>query len=104
MKALLLSNAPFVAMGASLVALFFAFYLINYISKQDPGNDRVQELSGDIQDGAMTFMTREFKYLAVFTVVVAAGLAFMPGDATVPTAVGFVGGAIASSLAGWIVM
>lgn len=104
MKALLLSNAPFLAMGASLIALLFAFYLIKYITQQDPGNDRVQELSSDIQSGAMTFMTREFKYLSIFTVIVAAGLAFMPDEAAVPTAIGFVAGAVASSLAGWIGM
>jgi len=100
---LVVRQAPYIAIGASVVALLFALYLVQYINRQDPGNERVQELSGHIQDGAMTFMTREFKSLSVFVVVVSIALMAMPGTG-IPTTVGFIAGTIASGLAGWIGM
>nr|WP_279310633.1 sodium-translocating pyrophosphatase [Salinibacter ruber] len=102
-KQLVVANAPLVAGIASLLALAFAFYLVRYILRQDAGNERVQELSRDIQAGAKTFMTREFRYLAVFAVVVAVVLYSMP-ETGLPTTVGFLVGTVASGLAGWIGM
>jgi K(+)-stimulated pyrophosphate-energized sodium pump len=102
-KELVLTQTPFIAVTASLLALAFAFYLVTYINRQSAGNERVQELSGYIQSGAMTFMTREFRNLTMFVVVVAVALYLLPGTG-LPTALGFVAGTIASGLAGWIGM
>ena len=49
-----------------VVALLFAFMKASFISKQEPGNDRMKEISGYIQDGAMAFLTREYKALVFF--------------------------------------
>jgi len=102
-KEFIVTNAPLIAGLTSLLALAFAFYLIRYVLRQDPGSERVQDLSEYIQDGARTFMGREFKNLAIFGVVVAVVLVLLPGTG-VPTAIGFVVGTVASALAGWIGM
>jgi K(+)-stimulated pyrophosphate-energized sodium pump len=99
----LVVNAPYLAAAASLFALAFAFYLVRYILKQDAGNERVQDLSEYIQQGARTFMQREFRNLSIFGVVVAVLLYLMP-ETGLPTTVGFIVGTIASALAGWIGM
>jgi len=102
-SAFLVENAPVIAVAVSLLSLVFSFYLIRYILRQDPGNEEVQQLSRSIQEGARTFMGREFQYLALFGVVVAVLLFLMPKTG-LPTTVGFVVGTIASGLAGWIGM
>ena len=57
------------AVIASLIvgalALVFAFYKATWISKLSPGNDRMKEISTYIHDGAMAFLTREYKSLAI---------------------------------------
>ena len=103
LKQSIVANAPLVAGIASLLALAFAFYLVRYILRQDAGNDRVQELSRDIQAGAKTFMSREFRNLSIFAVVVAVVLYLMPKTG-LPTTIGFIVGTLASGLAGWIGM
>ena len=103
MTTFLVANAPVIAAAVSLLSLAFSFYLIRYILQQDPGNEDVQELSTSIQEGARTFMGREFQNLAIFGVVVALLLYFMP-ETGLPTTVGFVVGTVASACAGWIGM
>ncbi len=96
-------SAGLIGVVAGLVGIGFALLLSRMILKEDFGKDRVRELSEYIQTGARTFMWREFRILAVFMVVVAIILFFLPGFDPI-TSVGFVLGTIASGLAGWIGM
>ena len=48
------------------VALLFGYFLSSGISKMDAGNKRMQEIAGYIHEGAMAFLYREYRYLAVF--------------------------------------
>ncbi|GAA0179400.1 sodium-translocating pyrophosphatase [Clostridium sediminicola] len=88
-------------LGAAVVALVFAVVLSNGISKESAGNDRMKEIAGYIHEGAMAFLTREYRYLAIFIVVVAIviGVAIKP-----ITAVCFVIGALFSIAAGYFGM
>ncbi len=52
-----------------VVALVVALMLKGWIGKQDEGNDRMKEISGYIREGAMAFLGREYKMVAVFAVV-----------------------------------
>ncbi len=94
----------FAVMGSIVVgalALIFAFYKASWISKLSPGNDRMKEISGYIHEGAMAFLTREYKSLAIFIVVLFAVLAVL---INVATAICFLFGAIFSILAGYFGM
>jgi hypothetical protein len=42
-----------------------------WISRQDAGTDRMKEIARDIQEGAMAFLSREYRVLAIFVAVVA---------------------------------
>ena len=89
------------SMVTGLIALAVAYMLTAGIAKSSAGNARMQEIAGYIHEGAMAFLYREYKYLAVFIVVVAVLIsAFLH----VSTAVCFVSGAIFSILTGYFGM
>jgi len=54
-----------------IVALLFATYLFFTVKKQSAGNEKMQELSSAIREGAMAFLKSEYKVLVIFVVVVA---------------------------------
>ena len=91
-----------------VIALIFAFVKSGWISKQDPGNEKMQELAGHIQEGAMAFLAREYKVLAIFVIVVAILLGFAysnPDYNSSPLiAASFIVGAFCSALAGYFGM
>ncbi len=47
-----------------------------WVSKQDAGDEKMQELAGYIADGAMAFLKAEWKVLSIFVVFTAALLAY----------------------------
>ncbi len=84
-----------------IVALIFAYVLTSRINNVDVGNERMREISSYIQEGAMAFLTREYKSLVIFASVVfiAVGLGI-----DWLTAICFLIGALFSALAGYFGM
>ena len=87
--------------AAGAVALIFAYFLASGVAKESPGNARMQEIAGYIHEGAMAFLYREYRYLAVFMAAVFVVVAFFINW---QTAVCFLGGALCSILAGYFGM
>jgi len=85
----------------SLISILVAIYLYFYINKQSSGTDKMQEIAGAIHEGARAFLKVEFKYLAVFVVVVAAVLAIFLDPIM---AVAYIFGSVCSALAGFLGM
>ena len=107
-----MGNSSFIfwAPLAGVIALLFAYYLTRRIYKVETGTEKMQEIAGAIEEGAMAFLLREYKALTVFVVLVAAFI-FVAGILTKnsaslqpQTAVAFIIGAICSVLAGYIGM
>ncbi len=97
----------YAAPAAGVLALLFAFWKTNWVNAQDAGDSRMQEIAGEIRTGAMAFLAREYKVLALFVVIVAVLLAGsnMSGENRTPMiAASFVIGACASGLAGYFGM
>jgi K(+)-stimulated pyrophosphate-energized sodium pump len=93
--------------AAGALALIAAFVFSTWVSKQDAGTDRMREIAGHIREGAMAFLTREYKVLAIFVVAVAVllGIGYMGDPVSHPmVAFSFVVGAICSGLAGFFGM
>ena len=93
--------------ASGVLALVFALFKSSWVSKQDEGTDRMKEIAGHIQEGAMAFLGREYRVLAVFVVVVAVLLAV--GNRAVESShwligISFLVGAICSGLAGFFGM
>jgi K(+)-stimulated pyrophosphate-energized sodium pump len=83
------------------IALFFAYILASRINKAEPGNDRMREIASYIQEGAMAFLTREYKSLAIFVVVLFLALVLL---IDIKTAICFLVGALFSVLSGYFGM
>lgn len=56
---------------ASLMGLGFVIILVVNLLKESPGNDKMRELSTLIQNGASTFMKREYAYVSVVIMAIA---------------------------------
>ena len=95
-------NMLYLAPIVGVLALLFAAYKASFVSRQDAGNERMKEISSYISEGAMAFLTREYKALVVFVVVLAIILAV--GLKSIPTAICFIVGAIFSVAAGYVGM
>ena len=86
-----------IAIAAGAAGLVMAWLTYRYVVSHSPGNDTMQELGDMIHAGAMTFLKREYAYLAPFLIIVAVLLGAAIGPAT---AVAYLGGGISSILAG----
>ena len=86
----------------SVAGLGFVVYLTVKILRQSPGTTEMQRISGLIHEGAMAFLGREYRYIAIFVVVIGAIILF--GIPSWPEAVAFVVGALCSVFAGYIGM
>ena len=84
-----------------VIALAVALMLKSWIAKQDEGNARMKEISGYIREGAMAFLGREYKMVAVFAVALLLIVAIF---IDVIAAVACLFGAAFSVLAGYIGM
>ncbi|MBQ6876919.1 MAG: sodium-translocating pyrophosphatase [Oscillospiraceae bacterium] len=83
------------------VSLVVALLLKSWIGNQDEGNDRMKEIASYIREGAMAFLGREYKMVAIF---VAALLVIIGFFISWFSAAAFLVGAIFSVLAGFIGM
>lgn len=83
------------------LALVYAFFLALKIKKQDPGNQRMQEISSAIHEGAKAFLFAEYRILVFFILIlfVAIGFAISWGSA-----ISFIIGAVFSIVAGYFGM
>ncbi len=88
---------------SGLLALIFALTLALRINKAPEGTDRMKEIAGNIREGAMAFLTSEYKILVIFAAVlfVVIGVALPDGWLTGAC---FVAGALFSVLAGFFGM
>ena len=87
--------------AVGIVALLFAFMLSMKIKKQSPGNERMQEISSAIHEGAKAFLFAEYRILVFFILAlfIAIGFAISRGSA-----ISFLVGALFSIVAGYFGM
>ncbi|WP_415929291.1 sodium-translocating pyrophosphatase [Zhenpiania hominis] len=86
---------------AAIIGLIVAFSLATWISKADEGNDRMREIAGHIREGAMAFLKREYKVMAIVIIVIFLVIGIFIGWVT---ALLYVIGALLSVLAGFFGM
>ena len=93
----LLTQVMYLGLVAGILSLLAAFYYAKKVEHYQINIPKVEEITSAIREGAMAFLTAEYKILIVFVVIVAAALGiFISG----PTAGAFVLGAITSAIAG----
>ena len=92
---------------AGLAALAYAFVRSQWVNKQDVGTERMAEIAGYIQEGAMAFLRREYRILTIFVAVVAVllvGANWGSEQSSPLIGLSFILGAICSALAGFFGM
>jgi len=85
----------------SVFSLAFAYFLIKEISKASSGSGKMIEISQAIKEGAMAFLKRQYKTCAIVAAIIFFILLVFLGF---KIAIGFLIGAIASGLAGFLGM
>ncbi|MBQ2888147.1 MAG: sodium-translocating pyrophosphatase [Firmicutes bacterium] len=107
----IMNSAPIIGAGAGILALLFAVVLSKRVTAVQPGNERMVEIMESIHTGAMAFLGRQYKTLAIFVVgmaavIVACGyfVGGMESGLSPKTAIPFLMGALCSVLAGNIGM
>ncbi len=90
-----------------VIGLLYTFIKFSWVSKQDAGTERMQEISKYIAEGAMAFLKAEWKILGYF-VIIAALLLMVMGYSNPHSSwaigVSFIIGAVLSATAGYIGM
>jgi len=94
-------NLEYYSMIVGALALFFVVYLVFKIKKQPEGEEKMVKISKMIQDGALAYLVRQFKTIAIFAIVVTGILWFARGY---ELAIAFLYGAISAGLAAFIGM
>ena len=85
----------------ALIAILYSVYIIFWLRKQPDGSESMKEISSAIRSGAKAYLNRQSQAIAIVAVILSIILYFAFGWLSV---VGFLTGAIASSLAGYIGM
>ena len=85
----------------ALIGICMAAYLGTWVLKQDPGPDKMNNISLKIQQGAKAFLMSEYKLLVIFMVIVAVVMAVFLSPIT---ALAFVTGGVMSAAAGYVGM
>ena len=96
-------NSILIAILSGVLGIVVAAFLAYYVLKQPQGSKKVIEISSAIKEGALAFLGREYRILAIFVVIVAIILGVVP-DLGWFVALAFVFGAVCSGLAGFIGM
>src|SRR5580704_6524046 len=89
-----------------LLALGFARLKSNRINRADAGDEKMGEIALAIREGAMAFLSREYKLLAIFVLAVAVTLALsqLGNPILMLQSTSFIAGAFCSGLAGYFGM
>jgi len=98
---LLLDFGVWLALVCAAIGLGFAYYLIRKVIAYSPGNDRMRQIAGAIQEGAKAYLNRQILSVSLIAALIFVILIFAKG---IFTAVGFLIGAACSLAAGYIGM
>lgn len=102
-----MSSLFYLVPAFGILALLYTIFKSSWVSKQDPGTDRMKEIAEYIAQGAMAFLKAEYKILTYYVIIAGLLLAFMGfsnAESHWSIALAFVVGAVFSALAGFIGM
>jgi len=87
-----------------LVSLVVVVFMYAWLMRQSDGNETMQSIARQIQEGAAAYMSRQSMNVSIFLVVVFVLLAVFLKPFGLPTAIAFALGGITSMVCGWIGM
>jgi len=92
---------PLVCTLVGAVGVLYAIIVAGMVKSSPAGNERMQQISGAIAEGAIAYLNRQLKSVAITGIII---FAIMAVTMKLTTAIGFLIGATASYLAGYIGM
>jgi K(+)-stimulated pyrophosphate-energized sodium pump len=101
------ANIIYIPLIFSLLGLVYMFIRATWVRKQDPGNERMKEISKSIKDGALAFLNAEYRLLFVFVIIASIALysiSLLVASTSWMIVPAFILGAVFSALAGNIGM
>ncbi|PIR96053.1 MAG: sodium-translocating pyrophosphatase [Candidatus Doudnabacteria bacterium CG10_big_fil_rev_8_21_14_0_10_42_18] len=90
------------ALGASVLALLYGVFLIYKVLKSPAGSGKMLEIAAAIQQGAMAYLKRQYRTIAL--VAIAVLILLFIGKFSIATMVAFLIGAVLSAVAGFVGM
>jgi K(+)-stimulated pyrophosphate-energized sodium pump len=97
----LLANIPLTCTVVGLVGILYSIIIAMMIKSAPDGNEKMVEIATAIQQGAVAYLNRQAKSMAAVGIVIFGVIIFTLGT---KTAIGFLVGALASFMAGYIGM
>ncbi len=98
-----MDNTLYLAPVAGILSLAFAGVFAYLVLKQPTGTKEMQEIAAAIQEGAMAYLNRQYRTVAIVAIILAV-LMYALLDDGAKIAFGFLVGAVASASAGYIGM
>src|SRR2546427_11411412 len=95
---------------AGIAAILFAIWLARDVLSRDTGTPAMQEIAGMIFEGAMAFLKRQYRTIAILAVVTAIVISVIVGAFEgssrigILTGIAFIVGAACSAISGYIGM
>ena len=101
-----MENVIYIVLGASVIALGFAFFFFKQMMKQDEGTDTMKKIALHVRNGAMAYLKQQYKIVIIVFIVMVIVFAVMAyfnlQNSWVPFA--FLTGGFFSGLAGFFGM
>ncbi|MFY7667225.1 MAG: sodium/proton-translocating pyrophosphatase, partial [Crocinitomicaceae bacterium] len=96
-----------IPIALSLVGLLFMLIKMAWVKKQNAGDDKMQGIAKNIKEGAMAFLSAEYKLLAIFVLIASValfGISMVVETTSWMIVPAFIVGAVFSAVAGNIGM
>ena len=98
----LTDHGVIVALVCAAAAVVYGVVVTQRLLALSPGNDRMQEISGAVQEGAAAYLSRQYQIIGYVAIPLAIAIWLVTSSVT--TGIGFVIGGILSGAAGFIGM
>ncbi|MBI3952436.1 MAG: sodium-translocating pyrophosphatase [Candidatus Doudnabacteria bacterium] len=95
------NNIVLFATVAGIAAIAYGFFISLWVLRQPAGDEKMKSIASAIQEGATAYLSRQYKTVGVVAIILAIAIGYF---FNVKTSIGFLIGAIASALAGFIGM
>ncbi|MDX1658257.1 MAG: sodium-translocating pyrophosphatase [Nitriliruptorales bacterium] len=99
-----MSSIPYLSAAAAIAGLALAFYFSRVVQRADEGTEAMREIAHAIREGAMAFLQREYRWVAVFVGAMFLVIVFVLDYGWPWGGLAYLMGAVSSAIAGFVGM